>query len=94
MPHRLYWLWDTSTLEESHIGKTFFNYDFLPLPHPPFLASRDIKTNNMALNSRGYVELLDFGLAKEVFSKDRLHKSLCGTAEYMGNAHPFSYYTC
>ena len=49
---------------------------------------RDIKTNNMALNFRGYVELLDFGLAKEVFARDRLHKSLCGTSDYMGRTTP------
>ncbi|XP_060577857.1 ribosomal protein S6 kinase alpha-5-like isoform X1 [Ruditapes philippinarum] len=46
---------------------------------------RDIKLENILLDSSGHIVLTDFGLSKEFLPSDELHRaySFCGTIEYM-----------
>lgn len=46
---------------------------------------RDIKLENILLDSSGHIVLTDFGLSKEFLPTDELHRaySFCGTIEYM-----------
>ncbi|WAR19411.1 KS6A5-like protein [Mya arenaria] len=46
---------------------------------------RDIKLENILLDSSGHIVLTDFGLSKEFLPSDRQHRaySFCGTIEYM-----------
>jgi len=46
---------------------------------------RDIKLENILLDSSGHIVLTDFGLSKEFLPTDQLHRaySFCGTIEYM-----------
>lgn len=46
---------------------------------------RDIKLENILLDSSGHIVLTDFGLSKEFLPSDQLHRaySFCGTIEYM-----------
>ena len=43
---------------------------------------RDIKLENVLVDERGYLKLIDYGLAKMV-SGQNLAFSMCGTYEYM-----------
>ncbi|XP_070181846.1 ribosomal protein S6 kinase alpha-5-like isoform X2 [Littorina saxatilis] len=46
---------------------------------------RDIKLENILLDSSGHIVLTDFGLSKEFLPSDKVHRtySFCGTIEYM-----------
>lgn len=46
------------------------------------MVHRDLKLENILLNSDGFIKLIDFGLAKTITGKD-LAKSKCGTPMYM-----------
>ena len=50
--------------------------------HEKGVVHRDLKLENILLNSDGFIKLIDFGLAKTITGKD-LAKSKCGTPMYM-----------
>merc|ERR1712086_1057652 len=49
--------------------------------HPKKIAYRDLKPENMVLDSSGHLKIVDFGLAKKV-NADKTF-TFCGTQEYM-----------
>ena len=44
-----------------------------------------MKPENVLMDEKGYLLLADFGLAK-VIKEDGLTRTLCGTAEYLGES--------
>ena len=50
--------------------------------HEKNIHYRDLKPENILISSNGYIKLCDFGLSKELTSRDKTY-SFCGTVEYM-----------
>jgi len=50
--------------------------------HSQDIVYRDIKAENVMVQSDGYVQLIDFGLSKKLKSQDRTY-TFCGTPEYL-----------
>ena len=60
--------------------------------HAQSIIYRDIKLENILINSRGYLALADFGLAKLLPQKDEISNTFCGTPTYMGILYPIYIY--
>ena len=63
--------------------------------HSKGIMHRDLKLENILIDDKGYVKLIDYGLAK-ILQGDELAMSYCGTPEYLspemvnGDGHDFT----
>ena len=50
--------------------------------HEKGIMHRDLKLENIMVDSTGYIKIIDYGLAK-MLQRDELATSYCGTPEYL-----------
>ena len=72
-----------------YIAELALALDFL---HNAGVIYRDLKLENILLDSDGHCQLIDFGLAKWLRYGDRT-TTICGTLQYIGVYSYFIYYS-
>jgi hypothetical protein len=68
-----------------YAANVFLAFEYL---HINNVLYRDLKPENVLLDSNGYLKLTDFGFAKRV-KKNQLTKTMCGTPDYLSPEYIF-----